>query len=190
MLSVVRCQVGGGWSGYVGIKFGFEAGDEGVFIDQVRLGEIDYVADVRLITALQFCQGKVVWFEHPESDFRPYREGPNQTVLVVCGIVGHSDVIDINPVCFLKGGAFTRELNSSLSDVPWNNREYIQIRRFSRKSVVLTDDETADAMQVDGLSEMGVPFCYERKPRLIGTVTRHRRSAWSRCSSARQVASD
>ena len=29
---------GGRWSGYVGIKFGFEAGDEGVFIDQVRLG--------------------------------------------------------------------------------------------------------------------------------------------------------
>jgi hypothetical protein len=59
-------------------------------IDQARLGQENHVADIALDAALQFRQRKVMRFQSPQANFRPYRERPDQATLVR---IGHVPVI-------------------------------------------------------------------------------------------------
>ena len=94
---------GGRSTGYIGLQFGLESFNQRFAVDEAGLGQVDYVANIPFVAALQFCKRKIVRFQCPEPKFRPHRERPEQTVFVVCGIVGYPDIVDIHVMFLLQG---------------------------------------------------------------------------------------
>jgi len=142
----------------VRLQLRLKTGNKRIALDQACLRQIDHVADVAIIAALQFRECKIVRFESPEAHIRPHRKYSDQTIFVVRRIACHSDSVDVDVMFPLQDRAFTSELENLLRHVSWNHCEDIQIPRLPSESIVLADYEAANAMEVRRPRESTIQF--------------------------------